>query len=312
MSQKFNAIRERINDNPNADNFDIEKLPKGIDKDEYILLLYFIPDPNILTIDDMKQLYQVIQKTSFVDKVKNVKGIRKYFMVILMLSIGFAATILTKDKKKVLLGMTSWLLGLIILTIIAMDGTVKYRVFICYLITMMWILYWLVKDVAKFNIIAALILIPSLLISMKYAIHNVRIRESNKSYVSKEFVGLQCSLLENYQRNKGNADCKIFDWNFSVACLNPMKIMDSKINLFGSGWLTDMPFNNSLKSHLDLLKDDVVIFTLKEESSGCLIKLNKLQNCIYRNYGVATKTEVVCENDKYEMVQIIADSDADE
>lgn len=303
--RQFNEIRGKINDNPNAANIDLSKLPKDVDEDEYIMLLYCLSDPSILTVDVMRQLNQVIQKTPFVDKVKNVKNLRKYFMVVLVLTIGFVASFITKEKKKVLFGIICWLLGFFVLIAIAMDGTLKYRVFFCYLMPMMWILYLSIRKVNRIDAFVAVTLMSSLLISTKYAKMNVRIREGCKSFREEVFQKFQYSLLEEYTKIKGDAESKMCFWNLSVECLNPMKIMDSKINTLGYGWTANMPVSNALKSHLDFIKDDVVIFAYKDEDGENTFVFNKLQDCILRNYGVATKTVIVCENDKYQIVKFL-------
>lgn len=255
----YNEIRGKINDNPNASNSLVfESLPDGITSNDYKLLLNFIPDVSVITLDVIKEIHNTIDSLKYEQGLQNVYNLRTYALVISLL--GFITLILTVSKRKSLILIT-YILFLSLCAFISLDMTLKNRVFLSMLLAIMLMFYEssIVNINKRYNF-KFLFLCLSLVIMIMNLKYMKQINNTRQSTIVKiERWNDTINLLSKLPKKSLILQ---IGGVMPLEGIDPFRVNIANIKLIMLGWLTNIPFDiNYYNSHLDVTKDNIYCYT---------------------------------------------------
>ena len=282
----YNDLRGRINDNPNADK--ILSLPEGISWNDYELLVSFMGDPNIVDIDDLKNILLSIDNISVCEKISNIKySMRhKYIVVSIILIIIILFVLGNKNNVWFVIGYS--LFWFAVFAYVSMSGILKFRVFICFLLPFLFLLI-LESNSLSINNKKIRVLLSCGMIFVFTSFWLVR--TNNIRVASKEDRSLS---MKNYAIVSQSIDDYMYvvpSGGLVIQHINPFVIDKCcfRGRIRGLGWLTKIPFNKGiLESHKDLVDNDICLIVRED------FDFEKLQTAIYENYNINTKIDTIC------------------
>lgn len=296
--KEYNTLRGKINDNPNAFSDEVlGNLPIGVSEADYQLLCVASADPNIMTLNVLKQIDTSLESVSIIDKWHNVKALKSYITAILIAMIVMGIAVLgSYDKgRKIGLSIVA-LLVVAIMVFVALNATLKNRVFLCILIATMTIVYhWMHID----NRIAIITLCVAIVgLSAFYAKQTYEVGKWNASGCvnwNKNQISLVSQLPDEARLLMLVADMKI-------EYTPPFHIKEIPYHFCVLGWMTANPLNNQLSSHKALIDPNVYIFMRNTGYTPML--LTHIREQIQYHYGLQTELSVFAENQSYAIVQL--------
>ena len=297
--KEYNEVRGHINDNPNAYQLDVEDaLPQGLTLSDYEQLLSFYPDPTIMNLEVLKQIYKPIQSVSLKEKMNNLWYLKTYATALCILFLLVALTFWGLNDWRERLFVALYALFVIgVLCGIALDGTLKNRVFLCVLMASMSTLYCLpTKNTTLYN---ALCIVLLGILSFKYAKQSGKVLPVNKEKAEIVWKQQQLPILTAIPQ-----DCYIgvLGAQLNIEAISPFAIKDFPCHLYATGWMTSSPLNDFAKSYQDLVDSNIYLFFKLQDGKSEL--LTTLQQHISTHYGIQTTTDIVAGNSDYEIIQL--------
>jgi len=297
--KKYNSIRGKINDNPNAKSI-TNDLPEGVTQNDYLLLLKFFPDGQTINLQKIEQLGKLIQRTPFVKKITNI-SLSRYKTELVIISLLFILCFLgekQKKKKYFLLIYFVFIIG--VLSFISLDGEVKNRVLVTTLFPVFFFLYYYSPPFR--NKILAYSFVGILLFFSLFFIN-----ETNNN--RKRLIGKVKYVADNQlplMNEAKNLNVKVVpfagDFSIEVYC-SPFKVKEtfSKYPIYFAGWLTNIPLNKGhFDSYMSFVDSDVSIFT-KIESEPLYSSI--IQKALIEHYDCNAAFVELCRNDYYLLFQ---------
>lgn len=297
--KEYNYIRGQLNDNPNADKqYVYDNLPNGIEKADYDMLLNFMADPAVMDLKTIKVIFLGLKEVSLKEKINNVCTLRLYFSIILLL---LCLTVLllvnsTKNEKAYLVVLC--LLFCCIAVGISMNGTLKNRVFLCMLLSIMIGYYQIAtQDKASRCIILLCIFCVVMLMNGKYIkqMYKTSIAIERKILLWNEVDTLLKTTVqnENYVISIG-AD-------MLIEGMSVYKVRIPNYRIIGLGWLISTPFNAGIfDTYMDLTRDDIYIVSTNENTT-----VGQLQSLILNNYLLYTREKIIASSEHYKIIKLI-------
>lgn len=314
----YNTLRGHINDNPNA-VLATNHLPESITKVDFLLLRYFAPDPEIMTTEVLEDITDVVDEkkrekltqrlSRMPDRIDKHMAHIAVITLLYLLTIIFNAMQLSKSDngstKRLamirIVGLTmQWVLFASLCGWVAINGTLKTRVFICMLTPMIYMLWknFMAErpDSKPFRIIYASYIALYVAAIWVCAEHTYRYKQ-NEQRLTNLWRNWQLEVLK--QIPEGVNICTL-NMALRVENLNPWHIKDFDYNMLAMGWRTNNPGQKGiLESHRDLLRDNVYMFLYKDEPL-----VGYIRYALKRHYDISTRTESIASNRLYEVLQI--------
>lgn len=297
---EYNALRGRINDNPNNIaiydiNFNEEITTNDID-----LFLWFVGDPSVWNISILKEVQKYLSSSSLSDRLKHYyfgyhRNILYYFLLLWTLSLFIISV------RRGTAGLLYFFFYILLLFTISINFHMKDRVFIPSLLPVMYVFTSLAKDCqvnssTKYRIYITLSIIPFLYFTYRYSKQSYRmIVSSNRA--TETFNKCQIPLLSKIGTNKLYS----FGCDLSYEYISPFNLHKISWTIIPCGWLTHYPYGGKeLNSYLDLISDDVYLFL----SKGNIKLLNKMVNSIEQHHNLTVYPCTVCDNNRYMLVYL--------
>lgn len=288
---EYNSVRSKIQDNPNTYRLDI-KLPENVSYYDFCMFRGFEGDPNVMTLDVIKDLYDSNYNVGVIDKLGNLGTLNNYRLVTAMMAALYIVLIISiKNRKfKLVLSATLFVL-LFVLIFLSLDHYVKSRVFVCCLFPVIYVAMASVSYFFKKKILYVFSVIIMLLISAKY-VKQTSVAVSNYEDTGKLFSNnMKC--LEMYGETKN------IIMGLNTESLNPYKIHDelSGYNIKYNSWLSGCPLNRGFfESYLDYIDNEILLLN---------VDTDVISDCISDNYGVEAEAVVVAEYGECKLEKLV-------
>lgn len=298
--KQYNQIRGQLNDNPNAHKLDVNfEWPNGVKRADYEMLLSFIADPTILDLEALKIISGEVKRTSLQNKIQNVSKLRLYLTITLLMISSMALLSLNASKTKKVYLVASLLLFCLVAIGISLNGTLKNRVFLCMLLSIIIGCYHVATLDNNKRFLTLCLLGVIMLMNGKYVkqIHNAHKTVERKiTYWNEISTLLEKMPDDGYRITSTGADM----------VLEGMSIFKVKIpnySILGLGWLTSIPFNAEIfNSYRDFTRNNIHILTPNNETS-----IQRVQSSIQNNYFINTSEEILAKSEHYKIIKLIPD-----
>jgi hypothetical protein len=301
---EFNKYRGLVRDNINHYNKCI-KIPE---KEDYIL--FFKAEhinPDVISVNDLKTMYQSLKKCSLLKKIKNFP-IRllwdKTFLYLLLISVSitFLFFYQNKNQRFRLMLTTFGLVGLFFY--ISLDIRLVYRVIIPAIVANIFTLVFLnEKRVIEYlNLIGfLLILIYSIIIINPEKIQNLYQNNINQK---RKFDHLS-ELINNYLQKNSNKKLVPFGGVYQLVDANPFHISSlyPTKKLFIGSWFANIPFN---KNKFDSFKYYINGYGLLMNPKTNIPSL--ISASILMNYNVKVFPRTVLQEEDIAVVEFWTDT----
>lgn len=298
---QYNKVRGQINDNPNAAKIG-DYLPSHIHQSDYKLLLSFIPDGKIMSLNKLTILEKMINNVNFKIKLGNILPALKIFdrFIFLLVFLLLVAFINKRDKLQRLILLGVLFTFLFALFYISLNGSLKARVFLSAILPFMFLIFIsLEHNYCRPNLFFILGII---MFGFFFAKQNYYTWNYSRNYRASE-VSQQFKILGEYLQNKENSVVP-FANNLNVEYFNPFKIpsLFNKHQIFFSGWTTNIPINYSYLDSLTDLINRHSIFFRKEEYARIF---PVLQDNIWQNYHLKVQSQTQIESQDYIIIKMV-------
>lgn len=295
--KEYNYIRGQLNDNPNANNEDIfNQLPPKIKEADYNMFLNFMADPTVMNLETIKKINQSVKRITIEDKIKNVSTIQRYASVLFLLACITILLLIGETKRNIIFILVSFLLFFIVAVKVSLDGTLKNRVFLCMLLSIIMVYYNMIMYTKKDKYIVVFLIGAMLLLDGKYIrqIYKVQCAVKNKLTVwDKTSQLLQEMPIKNSYVIPIGTD-------MFIEAVPPLNVQIPNCNLLCLGWLTSIPFYEGLlNTHLDLLYKNIYIYTSTENT------LSILKTTLFNNYSVEVVEKVIVHNETNKIIKLM-------
>lgn len=192
-----------------------------------------------------------------------------------------------------------FLLFIAALSFVSMNATLNYRVFLSALIPLFYIIVYYFP-VIRSKMYYHSILVLLLLFFVIFTFRTYKLWDQKHKWATNEFF-IQSKLITNFYNTKPEAILVVFPADFSVEFFNALTTSDyfSNKNILYAGWLTNIPYNKSFKSHNDLINNSLFI-----SQDNFNEKLPVLIRSIERNYHVELNVIVESELNMYMIVRL--------
>lgn len=296
---KYNRVRGALNDNPNFGKLVATESTCSIAEiDDLKNLANFIPDPSVLDLETITVLKKALDTTLICGKIQNIAiWIQDYLDTIVLIVV--LVLLLLLERKVTYCWSLSFLVLIFIalLSFVSLNATVKERVFLSAITPLMLVLCLIIVNYQQKKL-------KTVVLSCLYLlVLGTIIRQSIDLYkIQRHKRMLICEQI-NLIRQTSDYEITPFGATLVLEGLAPFDIT-SKFKLLNcklvvTGWMTRIPLNNGrLGSHLDFVEKPVFIFTDKASMSA----IHNIQNCIRKNYQIETASEVVAEDDSFEII----------
>lgn len=298
--REYNAIRGKVNDNPNSDVLKKYSLPSGLTDNDVQLTLDFYPDPNVITKEKLSAINSIQEKNSPSNKIDNIHvflGAYKYdFLCLYMILFVYGLYCEKKMRIAIIFGGILWGALLIYVSI---DALVKERVFLSSLFAMLTYMiscsdYIRIGQGTKY--LSMIPLFGLFIVTMYWSV-------SNFSYGYKCAKQNDTQLLFNEQIQLLNSisdisNRSVFSRELVYDCSSPWNnsMEFSCRNIILGGWLTKSPLCSEFKSHKDLVDTGIMMLV------GNNRNLTPIQKSILDHYNIETQIETISNSQNYKLV----------
>lgn len=301
--QEYNSYRSSINDNPNAKK--IKELPASVTESDYQLFLMFFPDPQVFDNKSVKEISSKLKKIEVSDKIsnipQNISPYRKFLIALLVVII--LKLVVVNNKSRIIL-LSSVLISVLLMCFVSLDGTLKERVFIIFLISLSWILFTTEDTYGSKtkHIIKFIILIFFFYFSGRFTKLTIKDSYMRAKY-NKSIASLQQSIFDSVDM-KGQY---IIDYygSIKIEVFSPYKISEIYRNskIMGLGWMTKIPFyNGKLDSYLDII-DKNAIYISKELLTDAFPNIKK---SVKAHYNIDVRYEIIAQTEDFVLIKLIS------
>lgn len=295
--QDFNALRGKINDNPNYYKY------RGHSEKEMInfnLIRNFIPDIKQTNIPELTSILEEIKTNSWRAKANNVyPQISPYFKILIfILLMGFVVFSSTSKKISEMWLFTS-LIFFAIITIIAAEATLKPRVVISAILPILFLtLPYVVAQIAK----PSFVKYPVFLIIILGTFFTVELFQTNQYHADEKVHYLnQTALLEKYVK-ENSTPILLAPGSFNFEFMEPMNITRffRNKNIIMMGWLTGIPFKNQITTHTQLIEANAIF--IHQDQMRKLVPL--ISRGIELNYNIKVDAKMMMSRDGNEIIAL--------
>ena len=306
--REYNAVRGTINDNPHNRGFSPEELPDGVSELDYELFIFFNADVNVMTLDRIKAISDKINTSLSIDSCLNsLKQLRLYLFPVLFVSIGLVACLIVSSRRRVY-PLLALLLFFAILLYLGCFYSLKYRVFLCMLLPMMYqVLYWFNPDTKKVlvGIACAVVSLSFMGEVAKYVKQDVglvkHVNGWNKNVIEK-YVNPLCEGKDNWVicTTLGKLDYTPF--------IHPFHFHKLQNRFVTLSWNVAIPLNKGvLESHKDFIDSNILCFCPMKDFSGIVTETpDGIIEAIKKNYHIEVDTCIVDYNEKYALYRFVS------
>ena len=293
---EYNHIRGKINDNPNAWRIEKKELHNiGITEEDFMNLMDFIPDPEIITLPVIKQIHNIIDDVPITKKIKNIKQLKPYACSIslIIFSIIFFLLCNTNIYTKIMLALLgSEYIAILFMLSLNTLWTVKLRMFYLINIVMIISLIQIINSIPKVKHLGLSI---CLILLITLQIKNIYVRYTTIGQKT-EIWNTKKQLLQAIPNNG------YVIWVWDQYLLNPFHIKEFHTKLYPWVWLTNFPMSNQQvgTSHRSFTNNNV-FFCVPVNQNG---EYDCFNSYLSRKYGINTTPTVFKENDEYALVQL--------
>lgn len=291
----YNALRGKINDNPNINVVDMDKIESvGISERDYVMLCGFIIDPNTITLPILKQVVQILRDVPLLDKIHNTQQLQRYRLPTICLFMLTILLVCASKSKFIRIILIFWYIGFIILLGgLCLDHYLKNRVFLCAIMAMLAFLF-IMFDKIPFNPWHSFVMIVCLLgISTKYfyqcyKVSNLKDSRANIWYEQ------QKPLINNIPSN-----AYVLLSELNIEGISPFDIKSCQNKIYPTGWLTTIPLNRDIgHSLVDILNENVYILSQNVDNIDGLI------NYLTTQYDINIACNIITKNEYYSIIQL--------
>ncbi len=300
--KQYNVIRAKLNDNPNARKDQVyDNLPNGVTGQDYDLLLRFIPDPEVMTLEKLQAINAFVEDVPMQQKLLNVERLTKYAWIIATLLLLMVLVDMSEPSKKMHVLMAGYaLFVLALLVLVSLDGFVKNRVFLCFVVPVVMAFYRLLPEVVGRKRLITMSLLMTILCTL-YVFQIATVRNDDYYRRTVLWKAFQQPLVKTLPEDSHLAT--VGTW-FGMQYMNPFEIKEFNTRKLAMGWLTYIPFNKEIcESFVDLLQDKMYIF-VPANYEDVESTLNRVRQQIAFHYGIPTHVELYRRNGAYAIVQL--------
>ena len=300
--KQYNALRAKLNDNPNARSERVyDNLPNGVVRQDYDLLLRFTPDPEVMNLETLQAISRNVKEMPLSQKVLNVERLDKYAWIIVTLLLLMVLVDMSRPEKKMhflMAGYALFVLGLLVL--VSLDGFVKNRVFLCFVVPVVMAFYRLLPEVIGRKRLITMSGLMTVLCVL-YVLQTAAVR--NDDYYRRNVIwrAFQQPLVQTLPPDSRLAT--VGTW-FGMQYMNPFQIKQFNTRKFALGWFTYIPFNKEIcESFVDLMQDNMYIFVPADFQEATSM-LNSVRQQIAFHYGIPSHIELYRRNGAYAIVRL--------
>ena len=300
--KQYNALRAKLNDNPNARSERVyDNLPNGVVRQDYDLLLRFTPDPEVMNLETLQAISRNVKEMPLSQKVLNVERLDKYAWIIVTLLLLMVLVDMSRPEKKMhflMAGSALFVLGLLVL--VSLDGFVKNRVFLCFVVPVVMAFYRLLPEVIGRKRLITMSGLMTVLCVL-YVLQTAAVR--NDDYYRRNVIwrAFQQPLVQTLPPDSRLAT--VGTW-FGMQYMNPFQIKQLNTRKFALGWFTYIPFNKEIcESFVDLMQDNMYIFVPADFQEATSM-LNSVRQQIAFHYGIPSHIELYRRNGAYAIVRL--------
>ncbi|MBR6017456.1 MAG: hypothetical protein IK073_02410 [Paludibacteraceae bacterium] len=300
--KQYNALRAKLNDNPNARSERVyDNLPNGVVRQDYDLLLRFTPDPEVMNLETLQAISRNVKEMPLSQKVLNVERLDKYAWIIVTLLLLMVLVDMSRPEKKMhflMAGYALFVLGLLVL--VSLDGFVKNRVFLCFVVPVVMAFYRLLPEVIGRKRLITMSGLMTVLCVL-YVLQTAAVR--NDDYYRRNVIwrAFQQPLVQTLPPDSRLAT--VGTW-FGMQYMNPFQIKQLNTRKFALGWFTYIPFNKEIcESFVDLMQDNMYIFVPADFQEATSM-LNSVRQQIAFHYGIPSHIELYRRNGAYAIVRL--------
>lgn len=301
---EFNSERGFINANPNRSNI-YDKLPEDVSANDYFLLLSYFSDGKTIDADDLKEINELKYNISIKDKLRKVyPSLRTHFKFLIPISIIFIVLIIgnRKQKDKAIFLFIYALLYLSLLSVLSLDVTLKYRVFLSTLYPVFFVLFYMTSFSRKNKISTALIVLSCAIFIVAFN------GKSYKTQLAKDKKNASFSYETKQIVDRAKAkDIVILPYaaDLSVENYNPFRLTELMCcrRFVSLGWLTNIPFNKTMiNDYRDIVDLNIGVFVSRANEEKII---PHLQQSLKENYDYHTDLMYIDETEHYLMIKLI-------
>lgn len=310
-----NEQRLAINDTRNS-NLAEDQMPDNINYEDFLLVLDWATDPNVLGYEELRQINQALQSNfNWSNSIRNLKNLLYYRIQLVFIIIGFCLCFLCvfrshhfKDwmaalKSKTFtidtflqvydyffpiicllcfLGLTCYIEGVMIM---------KDRVFICLLMPSVYcMLYCTSQSMPKILVYGILVVFIGLSCKYAYQVYK-QYKENQRGKI----------MVEKYQNPLVLDKQDYWIYGLNINHFPPFQIREIPIRIVTLGWQAGIPFNKGvLEKHTDFIDSNILLIRNKGN------RPNNIVQAIYRNYDIPVRLEVLEENEVFELMHIVS------
>ena len=296
--KEYNEIRGKIADNPNKEKCKLELL-KIMSESDFILICYFFHDPDVMTVDLLRQMYGIIESNNIENKFMNVTDnfISKYKALIgLFFFLVVFLVVFRKDKRIVILSLSSFLLWLLLVGYISLNSWPKYRVVISSILLLWYVVVVgsiTIKNHFRIALLSSLLIVGGYIVFVREIRGGAPFRKQVEYSVHDE----QTKILRKIENKRIVPFCT----DLRIEYYSPFKLKDNFSNnrIVFLGWLAKYPLKGGYFTYRDFKKNDVLLFASKKYDSA------PLQQSMREHYGLDTDTIHVKESENYALIKFV-------
>lgn len=290
-----NMCMGAIQDNPNCWRVRMN-LPEGVTTNNFDMIAGFCADPQVTTPETVIVIHKSLKKIPLFKKVKNIyKNFLPKYMVWLIGMLLVVIIVNFKQKKeKNIIALVAFILWVGVLCFISMDAMVKFRVFLCALIPM---IYYIIDslyeaDNKMWRISTSLSIVIGLMIwgILIPSVNNIRIAPKHQ-----EILEEQMALYHQAGEFKvvtDGADLRVEYFNaLHLRAAVPSKSFVNPYCFAGS------PLIPYYHSHKEFVYGDLCLFSKKPYHFDMRIKGLK------ENYNLDVEPYIIAESENYVLVR---------
>ena len=296
----YNRVRGALNDNPNfAKLLNDSPACSVADINDLRNLGNFIADPAVLDLHVITRVKESLDAKPLFDKFQNIKTWICFYMDTIVCILLLILLLMLERRVTYRWGLLfSGLSFFILLSWVSLNATVKERVFLSSIVPLMLIITLLItcyqKKIWKIIVSSVFYLLT---------LHTIIMQTADMYAVKKEqrrIADKQINLIQRF------IDCDFTPLGAGLILegLNPFgvtsvfKVLNVKMII--NGWMTQIPLNCEVDSHLDFVEKPILIFLAKVDAPV----LHDIQYCIKKNYQIETTLEVIAEDELSEIIVI--------
>ena len=297
--KEYDKYRGAINDNPNSYPL-LDKELKNLSKVDYKAFLYFFPNPSVINVTTVKNIYDQIDQIPLRDRMHHVKQLDVYYAwIACLIFIVIAYLLFTKGllKKSMIFAILLLLIG--VLMYVSLASTVKYRVFFICLIAFVFLLPIVFKNQSLK--IGGTIFVSFLIFFLTFNL-NERFSELAKSRkIDALHLTASNLLITEYLSNDSKKIVPFF-MEYPLASQSAFHI-SSKFpanKMFFSGWLSHVPFN---KGKFDSFKCFTEGYGLLSSTKHAALVTNFVIKSVAINSGIALISHIAMQSDGFVVIE---------